>query len=59
MKKTLMKKVLMKKINFFFVHIKMTNDYYQKNKKKPQKEASERYQNFSEEEKDKKQQYAR
>ena len=37
----------------------MTNDYYQKNKEKPQKEASERYQNFSEEEKDKKQQYAR
>ena len=37
----------------------MTNDYYQKNKEKPRKEASERYQNFSEKEKDKKQQYAR
>ena len=37
----------------------MTNNYYQKNKEKLQKEGSERYQNLSEEEKDKKRQYAR
>ena len=37
----------------------MTNNYYQKNKEKLQKEARERYQNLSEEEKDKKRQYAR
>ena len=37
----------------------MTNNYYQKNKEKLQKEESERYQNLSEEEKDKKRQYAR
>ena len=37
----------------------MTNNYYQKNKEKLRKEARERYQNLSEEEKDKKRQYAR
>ena len=31
--------------------------YYQENKKRPQKEARERYQNLSREEKEKKQQY--
>ena len=36
----------------------MTNNYYQKNKKKLRKEACERYQNLSEKEKDKKCQYA-
>ena len=33
----------------------MVNKYYKKNKEKLQKEASERYQNLSKEEKDKKQ----
>ena len=33
--------------------MKMVNKYYQKNKKKFQKEARERYQNLSEEEKEK------
>ena len=37
----------------------MTNNYYQKNKEKLRKEARERYQNLSEEEKDKKRHYAR
>ena len=32
----------------------MVNKYYQKNKEKLQKETCKRYQNFSEEEKDKK-----
>ena len=36
----------------------MTNKYYKKNKGKLQKEARGRYQNLSEEEKDKKRQYA-
>ena len=36
----------------------MANNYYQKNTEKLQKEAHERYQNLSEEEKDKKQQHA-
>ena len=31
----------------------MVNDYYQKHKGRPEKEARERYQNISEEEKDK------
>ena len=31
----------------------MTNEYYQKHKKRSQKEARERYQSLSEEEKDK------
>ena len=35
----------------------MTTNYYQKHPKKLQKEARERYQNFSEEEKEKKGQY--
>ena len=38
----------------FFVFIKMVNKYYLKNKEKLQKEAHERYQNLSEEEKEKK-----
>ena len=38
----------------------MTNNYYKKkNKEKLQKEALEKYQNLSEEEKNKKSQYAR
>ena len=37
----------------------MKNKYYKKKKEKLQKEACERYQNLSEEEKDKKGQYAR
>ena len=37
----------------------MAKKYYQKNKEKLQKEARGRYQNFSEEEEDKKPQYAR
>ena len=39
----------------FFLYIKMTNKYYQKQKEKLRKEARERYQNLSEEEKDKRQ----
>ena len=41
--------------NVFCIYIKMVNKYYQKNKEKLQKEAREIYQNFSEEEKDKRQ----
>ena len=41
----------------FFLYIKMVNKLYQKNKEKLQKEACERYQNLSEEEKDKKCKY--
>ena len=45
----------------FFLYIKMSKNlsakYYQENKKRPQKEARERYQNLSREEKEKKQQY--
>ena len=37
----------------------MTNNYYQKNKEKLQKEARERYQNLFKEEKGKKRQYTR
>ena len=37
----------------------MTNNYYQKNKEKLQKEVRERYQNHCEGKKDKKRQYAR
>ena len=70
MKKLLMKKILMnriqmkkikkqKKLKKLFLYIKMVNDYYQKkNKEKLVKEARERNQNLSEEEKDKKRQYA-
>ena len=38
--------------------MKMTSNYYKKNKEKLQKEAHERYKNLSKEEKDKKRQYA-
>ena len=37
----------------FFLYIKITNNYYQKHKEKPQKEAGDRYQSLSEEEKTK------
>ena len=37
----------------------MLNNYYQKTKKKLSKRTRERYQNLSEEEKDKKRQYTR
>ena len=37
----------------------MVNKYYQRNKEKLQKEAREKYQNLSEEEKDEKHKYAR
>ena len=36
---------------FLYIYIKMVYNYYQKNKQKFQKEAHERYQNLSEEEK--------
>ena len=39
--------------------MKLLTEYYQKNKERLSKKARERYQNFSEEEKDKKPQYAR
>ena len=59
MKDFLMKKILIKKIKkdliFFFLYIKMTNNYYQEHKEQLRKEARERYQNLSKEEKDKKQ----
>ena len=38
-----------------FLYIKMTNNYYEKNKEKLRKKAPERYQSLSEEEKDKRQ----
>ena len=44
---------------FFFLYIKMTNNYHKKNKENLQKEARKRYQSFSEKEIDKKCQYAR
>ena len=37
----------------FFLYIKIRNNYYQKHKEKLRKESQERYQNLSEEEKDK------
>ena len=37
----------------FFVHMKMVNEHYQKNKEKLRKEPYGRYQNLFEEEKDK------
>ena len=37
----------------FFVHLKTTNKYYQKDKEKLRKEARERHQNLFEEEKEK------
>ena len=42
-----------------YIDIKMVNKHYQKNKGKLQKEAHERYQNLSEEEKEEKCQYHR
>ena len=36
---------------YIYIYIKMVNKCYQKNKEKPRKEARERYQNLSEEEK--------
>ena len=39
---------------FFFLYIEMVNNYYQKHKDRIQKEASERYQNLSEEKSKKK-----
>ena len=39
--------------NFFFVYINVVNKYYQKHKENLGKEAPERYQDLSEEEKDK------
>ena len=60
MKEILVKRILMKKIKkyfliIFFAYIKMVNKYYQKHKERLRKEARERYQNLSEEEKDKRQ----
>ena len=46
--KLLVQKVLVKKIKFFLQIQKMVNKYYQKYKGRLQKEARERYQNFSE-----------
>ena len=43
----------------FFLYIKMSTGYYQKNKENFSKKVRERYQNLSEEEKDKRHQYAR
>ena len=40
--------------NIFFTYIKVPTGYYQKNKERLQKESCERYQNLSEEEKNKK-----
>ena len=39
---------------FFCIYIKTVNKYHQKNKEKLRKEASERYQKLSEEEKERK-----
>ena len=50
MKKFLMKKILVNKIKFFSTYI---NNLSIKHKKKLRKKACERYQNLSEEEKDK------
>ena len=47
-----MKKIL-KIYKTSFLDIKMVNKYYQKHKEKHQKEVRERYQNLSEEKKDK------
>ena len=40
----------------FFLYIKMTNNYYQKHKERLRKEARERYESLTEEEKEKKKQ---
>ena len=42
-------------LKFFFLYIKMSSKCYQKYNENLQKEATERYQNVSEEEKDKRQ----
>ena len=42
----------------FFLYIKITNNYYQKHKERLRKEAREKYQNLSEEEKGKRQKEA-
>ena len=53
-KKTLVRKILVKKIEFFLHRQKkLINKYYQKHKERLRKEARERYQHFSEEEKGK------
>ena len=39
---------------FIYIFIKLTTNYYQKQNEKAEKEAYKRYQNLSEEEKDKK-----
>ena len=44
-------KLIFYKTNVVYIYIKMVYNYYQKNKQKFQKEAHERYQNLSEEEK--------
>ena len=44
--------------NVFFVYIKLLSGCYQINKQRLQKKARERYQGLSEEEKNKKRQYA-
>ena len=44
---------------FFFLHIKMADNYYQKHKERLRKKARERYQNLLEEEKDKRWKKAR
>ena len=45
---------------FFFLYLKMLTGFYQKNPKESlSKKACERYQNLSEEEKEKKRQYGR
>ena len=43
----------------FFLYIKITNNYYQKHMERLRKEAREKYQNLSEEEKGKSQKEAR
>ena len=44
---------------FFSLHINMLTGYHQENKERLSKKVLERYQNFSEEEKDKRRQYTR
>ena len=44
---------------FIYIFIKLTTNYYQKQNEKVEKEAYKRYQNLSEEEKDKKWKKAR
>ena len=47
------KKIFLFYLLFVFVYKKIVNKYYQKHKERLQKEACERYQNLSEEEKGK------